>query len=55
MSKKIPRIVPYIFKIEGQIHEYISDLLLRIGEDPLNGHLYFIDSMEATDCQINRK
>lgn len=53
--KKIPDNVPHCFEILGQIHEYILDLFLRISEDPFFGHLYFIDSMEATNYRIDRK
>jgi len=53
-KKDIPGNGPYCFKIQGQIHRYISDLLPPNDDEPSYGQLYFIDTAKATDIRQRR-
>lgn len=45
---------PYCFKVQGQIHRFISDLLPGDEQAPSYGQLYFIDTAVANNLRLQR-
>ena len=44
---------PYFYKVNGQISHTISQSVTAEDTTPSHGHLYIIDTNEATECRMN--